>query len=131
MVLGGDAAGNPQYGSVATNIYNPSNGTFTPAASMNAIRCYPTAPRLPDGRVLATDGTNSGQVQATPEIYNPANNTWTLMPQSANLNIAYYPFLFVLPDGRIVEVGAFDLNGYPIQVLNMNTQSWSTVDGRV
>jgi hypothetical protein len=130
LVLGGDAAGDPQYGSVATNVYDPSNGTFNPAASMNSIRWYPTATRLPDGQVLATDGTNSGVVQATPEIYNPANNTWTLMSQSANLFIAYYPFLFVLPDGRIVQVGAFDLNGYPIQVLNMSTQTWSTVDAR-
>src|SRR5581483_7224512 len=107
MVLGGDAAGNPQYGSVATNIYNPADGSFTPAASMHAIRWYPTGTRMPDGRVLATDGTNSGVVQQTPEIYDPANNTWTLLPASANLNIAYYPFMFVLPDGRLLEAGAF------------------------
>lgn len=130
IVLGGDAAGNPQYGSVATNIYNPADGTFSPAGAMNAIRWYPTATRLPDGRIMSTDGTNSGVAQVTPEIYNPATNTWTYLAQSANLSIAYYPFLFVLPDGRIVEVGAFDLNGYPIQVLDMNTQTWSTVDGR-
>jgi hypothetical protein len=131
MVLGGDAAGNPQYGSVATNIYDPSNGSFNPAASMHAIRWYPTGTRLPDGRIMATDGTNNGVVQVTPEIYNPANNTWTLMSTSANLAIAYYPFLFVLPDGRVVEVGAFDLNGYPIKVLNPASQTWSTVDSRV
>ncbi|HZP30020.1 MAG TPA: galactose oxidase-like domain-containing protein, partial [Acidimicrobiia bacterium] len=131
MVLGGDAAGNPQYGSVATNIYNPADGSFTPAASMHAIRWYPTGTRMPDGRVLATDGTNSGVVQQTPEIYDPANNTWTLLPASANLNIAYYPFMFVLPDGRLLEAGAFDLNGYPIKVLDPNTWTWSTVDSRV
>jgi hypothetical protein len=130
IVLGGDAAGDPQYGSVATNIYNPADGSFTPAAAMNAIRWYPTATRLPDGRIMSTDGTNSGVVQATPEIYDPASNTWTLMSTSANLNIAYYPFLFVLPDGRIVEVGAFDMAGYPIKVLDMNSQTWSTVDSR-
>ena len=119
LVLGGDAAGNPQYGSVATNIYNPANGTFNPAAAMNAIRWYPTGTRLPDGRVLATDGTNSGVVQQTPEVYDPANNTWTLLSTSANLNIAYYPFMFVLPDGRLLEAGSFDLDGAPVKALNL------------
>ena len=79
LVLGGDAAGNPQYGSVATNIYNPATGTWSAGAAMHAIRWYPTGTRLPDGRVLATDGTNSGVVQQTPEVYDPATNTWTLL----------------------------------------------------
>ena len=130
LVLGGDAAGNPEYGSVATNIYNPATGSFSPAAAMHAIRWYPTGTKLPDGRILSTGGTNSGVVQQTPEIYNPANNTWTLMSTSANLNIAYYPFMYVLPDGRLVEVGSFGINGLPVQVLNLGTQTWSTVDSR-
>ena len=130
LVLGGDAAGNPEYGSVATNIYNPATGSFSQAAAMHAIRWYPTGTKLPDGRILSTGGTNSGVVQQTPEIYNPANNTWTLMSTSANLNIAYYPFMYVLPDGRLVEVGSFGINGVPVQVLNLGSQTWSTVDSR-
>src|SRR5690349_17893541 len=131
IVLGGDAAGNPQYGSVATNIYNPATGSFSPAAAMNNIRWYPTGTRLPDGRILSTGGTAAGVTVQTPEIYNPGNNTWTMMSTSANLGIPYYPYLFVLPDGRILQAGSFDLGGHPIQVLNMNTQTWSTVDSRV
>jgi hypothetical protein len=130
MVLGGDAAGDPQYGSIATNIYNPRNGSFTPAANMNAVRWYPTGTKLPDGRILATGGTQAGVTQVTPEIYNPNNNTWTYMAPSANLDIAYYPFMFVLPDGRLIEAGSFDLPGHPVQALNVGSQQWSTVDGR-
>jgi hypothetical protein len=130
MVLGGDAAGDPQYGSVATNIYNPFNGSFTPAASMHAIRWYPTGTKLPDGRILSTGGTAGGVTQQTPEVYNPADNTWTYLAQSANLNVAYYPFMFVLPDGRLVDAGAFDLVGYPVRTLNLATQQWTTIDGR-
>ena len=130
LVLGGDAAGNPQYGSVATNVYNPATNSWTPGAAMNAIRWYPTGTKLPDGRVLSTGGTNSGVVQQTPEIYNPADNTWTLLNPSANVDIAYYPAMFVLPDGRLLETGSFNLGGLPVQVLNLGTQTWTTVDGR-
>jgi hypothetical protein len=130
FVLGGDAAGNPFYGSISTNIYNPFNGAFTPAANMNTVRWYPTGTRLPDGRVLATGGTKGGVIQVTPEIYNPGNNTWNYLAQSANLDVAYYPFMFVLPDGRLVEAGGFELTGHPVKTLNLFTQQWTTVDGR-
>ena len=122
--------GNPEYGSVATNIYNPATNSWAAGAAMHAIRWYPTGTKLPDGRVLSTGGTNSGVVQQTPEIYNPGNNTWTLLGPSANLDIAYYPAMFVLPDGRLLEAGSFNLGGQPVQVLNLGTQTWSTVDGR-
>ena len=130
MVLGGDAAGNPEYGSVATNIYNPATNSWAAGAAMHAIRWYPTGTKLPDGRVLSTGGTNSGVVQQTPEIYNPGNNTWTLLGPSANLDIAYYPAMFVLPDGRLLEAGSFGIGGQPVKVLNLGTQTWATVDGR-
>ncbi len=130
LVLGGDAAGDPQYGSVATNIYNPGNGAFSPAASMNAIRWYPTGTKLPDGRVLATGGTNSGVTQQTPEIFNPGSNTWAPLAQSANLNVAYYPYMFVLPDGRLLEAGSFTPGGVPVQTLDLGTQTWTTLDYR-
>jgi Galactose oxidase-like, Early set domain/Glyoxal oxidase N-terminus len=130
MVLGGDAAGDPQYGSVATNIYNPATDSWSFAAPMHSVRWYPTGTKLPDGRILATGGTSSGVTQQTPEIYNPVNNTWTLMATTANLDIAYYPFMFVLPDGRLLEAGSFNLGGVPVKTLNLATQTWSTVDGR-
>jgi hypothetical protein len=94
---------------------------------MHDIRWYPTGTRLPDGRILATDGTGAGVVQQTPEIYNPATNTWTLMSTSANLNVAYYPYLFVLPDGRVVDVGSFGLTALPIRALNIGAQTWATI----
>ncbi|HZP30925.1 MAG TPA: galactose oxidase-like domain-containing protein [Acidimicrobiia bacterium] len=131
IVLGGDAAGDPHYGSVATNIYNGGNNSWTPAAAMHAIRWYPTATKLPDGRILSTGGTANGVVQQTPEIYNPATNAWTLLPDSADLPVPYYPFMFVIPDGRVVEAGSFDLGGQPVRVLSFSTLTWTTTDGRV
>jgi Galactose oxidase-like, Early set domain/Kelch motif len=130
LVLGGDTPGFTYTGSVQTTIYNPATDSWAPAAAMHSVRWYPTGTKLADGRILATGGTDNGVVQQTPEIYDPRNNSWTLMSTSANLDIAYYPFMFLLPDGRLVEVGGFELAGHPIKVLNLGTQTWSTVDGR-
>ena len=131
LVLGGDTAGNPQVGTVNTNIYSPTTGSFSAAAPMHSLRWYPSGTKLPDGRILATGGTGNGGIQQTPEIYNPATNTWTLMSTSANLNIAYYPYNFVLPDGRVLEAGSFGAAGVAVQALNVTNQTWTTVDSRL
>ena len=130
LVLGGDAAGDPEYGEVATNIYDPVRDQWTRVASMTALRWYPTGTKLPDGRVLATSGLNPAGTVERPEIFDPARNTWTMMAPSSSQYVPLYPHMFVLADGRIVETGAF---GGPdsVHVLNPATQTWSTVDSRV
>jgi hypothetical protein len=129
MTLGGDQNGRPEDGTVNTNIYNPATDTWAQASAMHYLRWYPTATRLPDGRILATSGTASGVVQPIPEVYDPAHNTWTALTSAQNY-IPPYPFMFVLPDGRIVQVGAFT-NPTDIQVLNPANWTWSTVDPTV
>ena len=98
---GGDLNGQPADGTVNTNVYNPATNTWTSTAAMHYLRWYPTATKLPDGRILATSGTASSVMQQIPEIYDPATNTWTALP-SATTSIPSYPFMFVLPDGRVV-----------------------------
>ena len=77
MTLGGDLDGEPAAGLPNTNIYNPASNSWATAAPMNYLRWYPTATKLPDGRILATSGTASNVIQGIPEVYNPAANTWT------------------------------------------------------
>src|SRR5262249_43571713 len=48
----------------------------------------------------------------------------------ASANIAYYPFTYILPDGRLLQVGATE-QATSTQVLNLGTLAWSTVDARV
>ena len=99
---------------------------------MNFSRWYPTATALPDGHVLALSGSNNGCLDCfvqTPEIYDPGTDRWTNMAPTANANIPYYPFVYVLPDGRLVQVGATE-NVTTTQVLDFATQTWSTVDAR-
>ena len=129
MTLGGDLNGEPAAGTTNTNIYNPGTDSWTAAAAMNYLRWYPTATKLADGRILATSGTASGAVQQIPEVYSPSANTWTALP-SARDYIPSYPFMFVLPDGRIVQVGSFT-DPTDVQILNPANWTWSTVDPTV
>jgi hypothetical protein len=81
---------------------------------------------LSDGRILATSGTASGVVQQIPEVYDVGSNTWTALPSATDF-IPSYPFMFVLPDGRVVQVGSFTAPT-DVQVLNTGSWTWSTVD---
>ncbi len=65
-----------------------------------------------------------------PEIYNPASNTWTSMASSARMAFRYYPHVYLLPDGRILMAGQDDA-AISTRVLNLTTQTWTTVDSRI
>ena len=47
---------------------------------------------------------SDASVNSLPELYNPTTNTWTSLT-SGQLTTPLYPQLFVLSDGRIVDVG--------------------------
>jgi len=65
-----------------------------------------------------------------PEIYDPVSNTWTQLAPSAIMAFKYYPHPFVLPDGRIL-VSSEDDKAISSRVLDLNTQTWTTVDSGV
>jgi hypothetical protein len=129
LVVGGHIAN--WVGITDANIFNPNTANWTQIPSMNHGRWYPTAVNLPDGRVLVVAGDSNcrGCWVPIPEIYNPSTNTWVQLNSAFN-PLPEYPHLFVLSDGRVVAVGAFEV---PIaaQVLDLNTQTWTTVDPAV
>ena len=95
---------------------------------MAFARWYPTTVTLSDGRLLVASGstTCSSCIADIPEIYNPATNTWTQLP-GARLELPLYPFLFVLPDGRVLNPGS-DEDPMITRVLDLQTQTWTTMD---
>jgi hypothetical protein len=132
IVIGGDTETQSAGGLVDTNAFDPATNTWTRLADMAYKRWYPTATRLPNGRILALSGSSNGCLSCfvqTPEVFNPATNTWTTLTAAA-ANIPYYPFAYIVPDGRLVQVGASE-EATPTRVLDLNTQTWSTVDARV
>jgi len=119
------------HGITNATIFDPTTSAWSSAPAMSFGRWYPTVTALPDGRMLITSGAINcnGCNATTPEIYDPAANSWTLLTNAA-LNLPIYPHMFVLPDGRVLSAGSYEL---PVaaQALNLGTQTWTTIDPTV
>jgi len=115
-------------GAPNANIFDPIAQNWTAVPNMAFRRWYPSVTTLPDGRMLVTSGaqTCSTCIADVPEVYDPATNRFTRLT-SARLNIFYYPFVFVLPDGRVLSAGSTE-DAYETRALDMNTGLWSMVD---
>jgi len=112
-------------------IFNPTTVAWSSTPAMSFGRWYPTVTALPDGRMLVTSGAiNCNGCNATvPEIYSPTANSWTQLT-TASLSLPIYPHMFVLPDGRVLNTGSYEL---PVaaKALNLSTQAWTTIDPTV
>jgi Domain of unknown function (DUF1929)/Bacterial Ig domain len=108
--------------------HNETWGELTP---MNFRRWYATGTALGDGKVLVTSGDDkdANDVVEVPEIYSPATNTWTSLT-AAKFYMPVYPFIYQLPDGRIVHLGGSE-QPTASQVLDLSTNQWTTIDSRV
>ena len=127
LIVGGHAGGH--IGLTFAGIFNPSSNSWTSVPNMAYPRWYPTATMLPNGRILVTSGESNcdGCYVPVQEIYNPSTNSWTQL-SSAPFSFAYYPHLFVLPDGRVLVPATAEA---PIvsQVLDLNTLTWTSIGG--
>jgi len=112
----------------ATNIFDPNSQTWSNGPDMAFGRWYPTTTALPDGRMLVTGGEIDcdGCEAAIPEVYSPATNSWTSL-SGASLSIPYYPHMFVLPDGRVLNTSTAEAP-VPTRALTIPTQTWTMVD---
>ena len=137
LVNGGHVEG--YVGLPATALFNPF-GSWTTGTPMAFGRWYPSTVALPDGRALTVSGAINcsgcripGEpdegIAEIPEIYDPLDNSWVLLPGAAR-SIPLYPHMFVLPDGRVLISGTAE-DPIAALVLDMNTQTWSTVDPTV
>jgi hypothetical protein len=99
-----------------STLWDPNTSTATRVADLQNSRWYPTVTTLADGRALVFSGDNiqsddtppgnplSFQSASLPEIYDPVTNTYKRLT-SAQLTTPLYPFMFVLPDGRVFDAG--------------------------
>jgi hypothetical protein len=102
-------------GGGTTNAVTFDGGTqlFTSEQTMTYQRFYPTATTLGDGRVLATEGTTTTPEphQTTPELFDPALGCWRKLTPSPVVKMETYPFMFLLPDGKIFQAGRSIVGG--------------------
>jgi chitodextrinase len=131
MVLGGTATSGG-LGIKAVTAFDWTSENWQNMVNMNHARWYATGTTLGDGRVMSISGynQNGADLVTIPEIYSPASNTWTDMAASATETLPIYPFMYQLPDGRVLAAGASEV-ATDTRVLNLQTQQWSVVDGRV
>jgi hypothetical protein len=126
FVAGGNF--NTHVGLNVTNLFDPVSQTWSSGPAMAFDRWYPTVTAIPDGRMLVTGGEiDCDECNATiPEVYNPTTNSMTSL-SGASLNIPYYPHMFVLPDGRVLNTGSVHVP-VPTRALNIQTQAWTMID---
>jgi methionine-rich copper-binding protein CopC len=131
VVVGGHDCTGTYTGIASLNIYDPSTQTWTRGPDMAYRRWYPTATLLPDGRVLVTAGADKTDLTlvTTPEVYDPVSSTWSQLT-TATQTINNYPFMFVLPNGNVLEAGS-DEAPLPTKELNLATGTWSVIDPNV
>jgi hypothetical protein len=126
LVAGGhDPAG---LGAANANIFDPISQAWSSLPNMSFRRWYPTVTALPDGRMLVTSGAQTCQTcfAEVPEVFDPVSKRFSQLT-SARLGIDYYPFMFVLPDGRLLSAGSNE-GAYETRTLNIATGAWSMVD---
>jgi N-acetylneuraminic acid mutarotase len=108
LVAGGWKAGG------AALIYDPGANRWSPTGPMLQPAVQAAAVKLPDGRVLVAGGypaSDSPQITAHSEIYDPAADTWTA---AASLSQPRYAHLLaLLPDGQVLAVGGAREYDYP------------------
>ena len=130
LVVGGTATSGG-LGIRSVDAFNPGTEAWQVLAPMHYPRWYPTGTTLGDGRVLVTSGANTSSTDLVqiPEIYDSQQNAWSDLA-AATKNIPYYPFMYQLPDGRVIQAGASE-QATSTLALNVATQQWSTIDSRV
>jgi hypothetical protein len=106
------AGGVGRIGGTHSVVFDPFTETFGPQAALYAGRYYPSLTTLADGRAFTVSGT--GSKSSTPEVYDPATNTWTPLGctpgttacREAQLRMHYYARTSVTPDDRLFSLPA-------------------------
>jgi hypothetical protein len=135
LVNGGAIPGQGR-GIKATHIFDHAGESWTKVKDMNHARWYPTTVTLPDGRAITFSGRDeNGAVVPQVEIYDPAADTWTDLPVSANKHLDIYPSMHLMPDGTIFYTGtrwdgssAAWMSPPPTARLDLSTNTWANVD---
>lgn len=106
VLTAGGVAGSTVLSSV--EIWSPSTGAWTLAAPLHTARFNEILIALPDGRVLAAGGLDSTSINtlSSAEIYDPAADTWTVLPQGL-LQSRTDAGAVMLGGGRVLIAGGY------------------------
>lgn len=126
MVIGGVVWHEPgsEIGVKQTDFFDVTTETWSPGPDMSYARWYPDIIENSDGTILAIGGQESDSLLVNEiERYDPATNTFTTLPSSADNVVGIYPRTVLLPSGNVFMTG----QNQETDSLNLTTNSWSFV----
>ncbi|MEI8218354.1 MAG: kelch repeat-containing protein [Elusimicrobiota bacterium] len=105
LIAGGGYSGNPYLDTA--ELYDPVVSTFTAiTARMTSPRSsWPTATRLPNGKVLITGGQNGVNFLSSAELYDPVVSTFTATPDMTSRR--YRHSATMLLSGKVLVAGGY------------------------
>lgn len=109
LITGGCVSEGCEVRSAATDLYDPTSGSFRRGPDMSVPRVSHAAARLPDGTVLVTGGWSTGGPTATAELYDPAENVFRPAGSMSVPRGSHVATL--LADGRVLITGGEDGRG--------------------
>jgi hypothetical protein len=112
------------------SLYSPLSNSWSPLATMNAGRWYPTNTILASGDVLVLAGTTTGYGNANtlPQVWQTATSSWRNLSTALQGNYPdwadFYPFLYQAPNGRVFAAGPQQTSRY---LDTSGTGTWADV----
>lgn len=96
---------NDGYGLNTGFAYDHLTNSYRQLPNMNAGRWYPTQTPMGNGDVLVVSGSvTPGAMNQTPQVWQDKTQTWRTLT-GANRNMAYYPMMFLAPNGQVFNAG--------------------------
>jgi hypothetical protein len=105
-----DPPGEPATGSCERIDFSDPDPEWQPTGAMNFGRAHFNPVILPDGKVLTVGGGLAqtddlyGEPVLNAEMYDPATETWTLLPAQVHGRM-YHSTAVLLSDGRVISAG--------------------------
>jgi hypothetical protein len=103
LVAGGSDTAVESRALASAELYETSNGTFTPTEDLTVPRVNDTATLLWDGRAFIAGGTNGGGPLASAELYDPTSATFTLTGSMAVAHATHTATM--LANGQVLIAG--------------------------
>lgn len=121
LTTGGNLQYNPFRGIRTTTVFDPVTEQFSQLQDMARGRWYPSNLALGDGRTMTFSGwLEGGGTNNAVELYSVPGG-WS-PERFAPFTPPLYPWLHLLPDGRVFQAGA----GVTSHVFHPATQTWTT-----
>jgi len=126
-----------------SDIYDPSDGSWTVGPTMNGVRSDHKATLLPNGKVLVAGGTTNGSAGLnTSSLYDPVLDSWAAVANPNNMGARFNHTATLLPNGKVLAAGGsaadggvvntsslYDPNVYSVVVFPVFSNGTGTING--